>query len=411
MTSPVLSRKRSLSAPALTAAIGCAICLALSLIPLFMGIFPVFLEPVSTEFGWGRSLFPQAPMIVGLTAAVAGPFIGRVLDRKGVRGILPIGFAIWYIGLFSLSLMDGSVAALYLVAVVIGIGGTIAGPIAFAKIINGWFDRNRGLALGLVMSGVPAIATAIAIQVAQGLIDLQGWRVAYRILAIVAAVIAIPTALLLVREAQHRDAPGHARIIADGLTGSEAFRSRDFLLTIGASCIAVGALMGVTNHFLGWMTERGVDKDMATLALSLFSLAGPLGPIVGGFLVDRVSSPKVVASFFAMGPMGMGLLLFGGNAAVVPGMVFFGLGFSSINGLAPYLISRYFGMKAGSEILAVTFAALTIGMGVGPVLIGLGHDIYGGYGQTMAMAGGAMLFTLIAALFFQPYRFSGPPRP
>jgi len=411
MTAPLMSRSSVSFSPAIRAAIGCGICFSLGLIPFFMGVFPVFLGPVSTEFRWGLSIFPQAPMIVGLSAAVAGPFIGRMLDRKGVRVLLPLGLAIWSVGLFSLSLMDGTIPELYLVAAIIGIGGTIAGPIAFAKIINGWFDRNRGLALALVMSGIPAVATAIAVQVSQGLIDYYDWRTAYRVLAVVAAVVTIPVCLLLVREAPSLQAPGGVPLEVRGLTGAEAFRSRDFYLMIGASFIAICAIMGASNHFVSWMAERRVSKDTATLALSLFSLAGPLGPLVGGILIDRVASSKIVAGFFALGPLGIALLLFGGNLGIFLGMVLLGVAFNSINGFAPYLVSRYFGLKSLSEILAVTFAALTIGMGIGPVLMGLSHDLSGGYSRPMAIAGGGALLGFGAALLFRPYRFGAPPRP
>ena len=397
--------------PALAASIGCAICLAVGVIPLFMGIFPVFLGPVSRDFGWGLSIFPQAPLIIGLTTALTGPFIGRMVDRHGARRILPLGLAVWCAGLFGLSTMNGSIASLYLVAIVIGLGGTVAGPIIYAKVVNGWFDRNRGLALGLVLGGVPAIATAIAVPVSQLLVDEQGWRAAVRILAVVAALISIPAAWLLVREKTASVVPGHAPIAQDGLTGREALRSRDFALTIGASALAVGALMGVTNHFLAWMAERGIGKDAGTLALSLYSLAGPLGPLVGGLLVDRVSSPRIVAGFFVLPVIGILLLSYGGAVGVVPGMMVLGLAFSSINGFAPYLVSRYFGMKAASEILGVTFAVLTVGMGLGPVLIGLGHDMTGSYTVPMTIAAGVMVFALVLAITFRPYRFSAGPRP
>lgn len=411
MSSTTLSGTRPLMSPSMKAALGCAICLALGLIPFFMGTFPVFLGPVSTEFHWGLSIFPQAPMIVGLSAAITGPFIGRLLDRKGVRVILPLGIALWCLGLFSLSLMNGSLVSLYAVAIIIGIGGTIAGPIAFAKVINGWFDRNRGLALGVLMSGVPAIATAIAVQVSQHLIDHYEWRMAYQALAIAALAVTVPACLLFIREAPSRNVAGAPEIALGGLTSRQAFRSRDFYLTVGPSSLAICAIMGVTNHFVGWMAEGGVSKDSATLAISLFSLAGPLGPLVGGLLVDRIATSKIVAGFFVLAPIGMGLLYLGGHYGMFAGMVLLGLTFSSINGLAPYLVSRYFGLMALSEILAVTFASLTIGMGLGPVLMGLGHDLSGSYSYPMAIATGATWVAFMAALLLKPYRFGAPPRP
>ena len=84
-------------------------------------------------------------------------------------------------------------------------------------------------------------------------------------------------------------------------------------------------------------------------------------------------------------------------------MVLLGLAFSSTNGLAPYLISRYFGMASGSEILGVTFAALTVGMGAGPVLIGLGHDATGSYVLPIGIAAAALLASMFLAFLFRPY--------
>ncbi|MEE4454360.1 MFS transporter [Novosphingobium resinovorum] len=406
MSTPVTASWPRRPSLATTSAIGCAICLAFGLIPLFMGIFPVFLGPVSHEFEWGLSVFPQAPLIVGLTAAVIGPFVGRLVDRKGVRFLLPAGLAILTMGLFSLSLMNGSIAALYAAAIVVGLGGTIAGPIAFAKVINGWFDRNRGFALALVMSGVPAIATAIAVPVSQELIDVQGWRAAYRTIALIAAVVTIPVAILLVREAQHAPGTGAPRVAIVGLTSAQAFRSVDFFLAIGATCLAIGAIMGVSNHFLAWMAERGVGRGSATLALSAYSLAGPMGPLLGGILADRITSPKVMVAFFALAPVGIASILLIGTPAMLVGMIVLGLSFSSINGFAPYLVSRYFGMKAGSEILAVAFAAMTISMGAGPVLVGLGHDLSGNYTWPVGCAACVASLGLVAALYFRPYRFN-----
>ncbi len=266
-----------------------------------------------------------------------------------------------------------------------------------------------GLALGVVLSGVPAIATALAVPVSQLMIDHHGWRHAVQLLAIVAASISIPASLLLVREAAPATDADRPIAAGEGFTGSQAYRSRTFFLVVGASSLAVGASSGISAHFLAWMGERGVSKDTATLGLSLYSLVGPLGPLIGGILVDRIQSPKLICTFFAAPAVGIGLLSYAGTQGIVPGMMLLGLAFCSINGLAPYLVSRYFGMKSISEILGVTFAALTIGMGLGPVLVGAWHDHSGGYSQPVAIAGIVVVLALIGAVSFPSYRFGAPP--
>ncbi|MDH6454292.1 MULTISPECIES: MFS transporter [unclassified Streptomyces] len=395
---------------AAVAAIGCGICIGFGIIPLFIGTFPVFLKPVSDEFGWSLSLYPQASLLVGLAGAVVGPFVGRLIDRYGVRRTLPFGLVLWCAGFFSLSLIGGQPAAMYLVALLMALGATIAGPISYAKVISGWFDKNRGLALGLVLSGVPAIATAVAVPVSAGLIEADGWRAAYRMLAVVAAAVTIPVSILLIREAPARHGAGPALSRDEGLTGSQALRSRAFLMVIGSNCLVIAGLVAVTNHIVAWTTGQGVSPDTATFALSLYSLVGPVGPLVGGFVMDRVPSPKNVAAFLLLSPIGMALLFLGGTPGLLTGMALLGLTYSSITGLVPLLVTRYCGMKASSEILGGALAALTISMGIGPVLLGLGHDLAGGYAVPMAIVAGVITVGFIGSLFLPTYRYVDSPR-
>lgn len=392
------------------AAIGCGICIGLGIIPLFIGTFPVFLKPVSDEFGWSLSLYPQASLLVGLAGAVVGPFVGRLIDRYGVRRTLPFGLVLWRAGFFSLSLIGGQPAAMYLVALLMALGATIAEPISYAQVISGWFDKNRGLALGLVLSEVPAIATAVAVPVSEGLVEADGWRAAYRILAVVAAMVTIPVAILLIREAPARRGASPALSRDEGLTGSQALRSRAFLMVIGSNCLVIAGLMAVTNHIVAWTTGHGVSPDTATFALRLYSLVGPVGPLVGGFVIDRVPSPKIVAAFLLLSPIGMALLFLGGTPGLLTGMALLGLTYSSITGLVPLLVTRYGGMKASSETLAGALAAVTISMGIGPVLPGLGHDLAGGYALPMAIVAGLITVGFIGSLFLPAYRYVDGPR-
>ena len=257
---------------------------------------------------------------------------------------------------------------------------------------------------------MPAIATAVAVPVSEGLVEADGWRAAYRILAVVAAMVTIPVAILLIREAPARRGASPALSRDEGLTGSQALRSRAFLMVIGSNCLVIAGLMAVTNHIVAWTTGHGVSPDTATFALCLYSLVGPVGPLVGGFVIDRVPSPKIVAAFLLLSPIGMALLFLGGTPGLLTGMALLGLTYSSITGLVPLLVTRYGGMKASSETLAGALAALTISMGIGPVLPGLGHDLAGGYALPMAIVAGVITVGFIGSLLLPAYRYVDGPR-
>src|SRR5436305_11192429 len=99
----------------------------------------------------------------------------------------------------------------FLIFAITGVVGGIGTPIPYAAVITQWFDRQRGLALGIGIAGV-ALGVAIVPQLAAALIAAFGWRTAYLGLGIAILVIAfIPVAVFLreppeVSQAQRRAA-------------------------------------------------------------------------------------------------------------------------------------------------------------------------------------------------------------
>lgn len=396
---------RETSPAAILAAVACAVCMAIGLAPLFIGSFPVFLKPVSQEFGWGFSVFPQALMVSGLSGAIAGPFIGRLIDRYGVRTFMLPGLALWSASLFAFSFLPNSRIALYLLPTFMGVVAASAGPISFARVVSGWFDQNRGLVLGLVLSAAPAVATAIAVNASQMVIDHHGWRAAYQALGIAAAVLSLPLAYFFMREKSTAPRVNREPVVLPGLTAGEALRTRELWLLLISGALVCAAMLGITSHFVAWSAERGVSATAATLAVSCFSLAGPVGPVVAGFVADRFQTPKIIPIFYLFPCAGLAMVMFGGEAWAVPGMILMGFGFSAVTGLLPYLVTRYFGLKASAEIFGISLGIFTLAMGGSPVVIGFARDLSGDYRSATIAALVASVAAVFVALPFPTYRF------
>lgn len=398
-----------LNRSAVAAAVACALCMVFGL-TIYNGTFPLFLKPVSASFGWGAALYPQGLMIAGIAGALAGPFLGRLIDRAGVRVVLLTSLVVWAVCLVALTYVQGSVVRLYAISIVAGVATAGIGPVGLAKVVSGWFERSRGLVLGLVISAAPAAGTVAALLLTGQAISVAGWQNAYLLMAAAVIVIPFPIALFFLREAAKPAAPAVDGPAAEagpstGLQTGEAVQTWAFWALMAASALCCGVTMGVIGHSVAWTGERGVSLALATSGLSAFSLAGPFGSLVAGLVADRSNTPRAVVPFFFLPLVGTGLFFLTGPVFLVPAMFVMGFGFSAVAGLIPYFATRYFGIKHVAEIFGLSLGMLILFMGAGPVLVGLARDAAGAYGPLISVILVLLALGGVAALALPRYRF------
>jgi len=366
-------------ARALAVVVVSGLCMAGGLATLFIGTFPLFLRPVSQELGWGAATFPQALVVSGLSGALAGPLIGALIDRLGVRAVLIWGMACWGAALFSMAFLTGSIVQLYVFSMILGVAAAACGPVALTKLVSEHVERARGVALGFVMSVGPAIGTATAVIAAHWLIGALEWRRAYEVLGGTIVLLTVPLALALAILLPRRlQASGDAvaaseHSMGSGLTIGEAVKSHEFWIVVGFAMLVCGAINSFVGHFVAWCAERGLGEGAATVALSAFSLAGATGPLLAGAMADRVANPRILSVFLLLPVAGFCLAFFGPPAMIVPALILLGVGFSATTGLTPFLTTRYFGLRHSGQIFGLILGLSTLAMGLGPVALGMAH--------------------------------------
>jgi predicted MFS family arabinose efflux permease len=388
--------------------------MSLGLAPLFIGTLPVFLPHVSSGLGWGAATFPQAALTAGVAGAVAGPFIGRLLDEYGVRRLMIGGLIMWAASLFAMSTLGGSRTQLLAYSIVMGVAAGACGPIAFAKVIAGWYDRHRGFAMAVVLSAAPAIMTAAFVLAADWLIGLYGWRSTYRLFAAVVVCVAVPVALLMLWEAplqSTKPAGAPASPVSSGMSAGQTLRSPAFWVLMLLTALVCGVVNALVVHFLGWSAERGISAQTATFALSAYSLAGPLGPLLSGLVADRTKGPKVLALFYSLPFLGLLLLTVLGPLMTLPAMIVLGFGFSSATGLLPYLLTRYFGVRHASQVFGIGLGITTLAMGMGPVLLGMVRDARHAFLPASPTLLGMLAVAIVVALLLPQYSYGRTAKP
>lgn len=383
--------------------------------PISVYAFAVFLKPLMRDFHATRAAVSLSFSLHSVAGAISAPLVGRFIDRCGTRRVIVAAAATLGLTLISIRALSASLGQFYFSYAVVGIC-SVTLVIAYSKVVSRWFDRQRGLALGLMMLGIGSGAMVMP-ALAQALISSFGWRAAYAILGLAVLLIPLPAAAAFLRENPQRLglAPDGARPVnarsgghadAPGLSASEAWQSRTFWLMVCAFFLVGASVQGCLVHTAAMLADRGLTAQRAALGSSLAGAAVLIGRVGTGYLLDRLFAPRLAALFFGGVAVGIGLLGTGTSTGVVcMGAFLVGLGLGAEVDIIAYLSSRYFGLRSFASIYSSAFGPFVLAGALGPLLMGAGYDLTGSYHAPLAAL---FILTLIAAALMArlgPYRY------
>src|SRR5215469_6218919 len=159
--------------------------------------FSLFIEPLAKAFGWHREAISNAFGIAAITVAVFSPGIGTLLDRFPPRRIILPSIVVFASAYASLSYLTPNISRFYLTYFVLGVVGNGTAQLAYTRAILTWFQKRRGLALAIVLTG-SGTGSIVMPLVTQVVIQHYDWRRGYLALGCV-ALLGIPLTALLVR--------------------------------------------------------------------------------------------------------------------------------------------------------------------------------------------------------------------
>ena len=355
----------------------------------YQGVTGVVMKSLAEEFGWTRSEVTSAHFIVGMLSVVLAWLMGTAIDRIGSRRIVITGAVLNAVGLVAISMAGPSIWTWYAAWIFYGLCHLFIHPVVFVTPVTKIFQRHRGFALAVVLSGA-GLALAFIPYVATQLNAAYGWRGVYAGLAIGFLTLVVP--LLWFGFRDPAPAPTAARTREWGVSLPEALRStRIYRMAIPALLVA-GSNGLMLVHFVPMTTDKGLDPVNAAIAVGLFGPCNTLGRLAMGWLIDRLHAPYISA-VAALLPLIYVLLYFGFDgsfaSAVVMGVTL-GLASGAESDAVAYMVSRYFGLKHYGAIFGVVFGCHSAAFACGPLLGGLFFDHFGGYDQAMLLVAGAL---------------------
>lgn len=393
--------------------------LACGIATVVASTFGVFLGPIRAEFGWSQSEAFWAIFAVTLTSALLAPVVGGFVDRVGARRVILASFVCEALILASFSLQTTSLATFYLRYIVLAILGLGTTHVAFARVISLWFDRRRGLALGIALAGI-GVGGFLWPLLSQYLIQLYGWRNAYVVLALVIACVAIPLVAWVVRDtpealgqAVDGDASPRAADAASpaaGVSLRQAARMPLYWLMLGTFFLIGVSVQSVMLHIVPLLTGRDMPPMLAALAQSMLFGALVIGRLATGWLMDHFFAPRVALAFLLAPITGIALLALGaGGTAAFAAALLVGLAAGAEVDVLAFLTGRYFGLKHFSSIYGTYFGTYSFGGGVGPLLTAAAVDATGGYGVPLWSHAGVLGVCCLLLLRFPRYAPRGAP--
>jgi MFS family permease len=385
--------------------------------PILIFSSGVFLKPVSAELGVTRGDLSSALFLAAICTAIACPILGWFLDRFGTRRVMIPGVILYALVVAGFGLMrTNPVFMIPLIYALVGLVGAVQTPIPYAAVVAQWFDRQRGLALGIATAGV-GLGVVVLPPFLALLINEFGWRHAYFGLGLTVLLLAWLPVALFVREppALSRVAARHTTAnLTDALPGtqaSQAFRQWEFWALTIAFFLGVMAINGTLTHVIPLLTDRGVSLQQAAVMFSFAGYAIIGGRVLAGWCLDRIWGPYVAICFFVIPMLGIALLA-SGATGIVPliGAVLCGAGIGAEIDLMAFFLSRYFGLKAYGKVYGVMFAVFNIGTGLGPALSGLSFDRFHSYGPVFIVYELALAITCLLFLRLGPYPYPAAKR-
>jgi cyanate permease len=383
-------------------------------VPITVFSFSAFLKPLMQTFHAGRAAVSLAFTLQLVVSALSSPLAGWLIGRYGARKVILCGTSLFGAMLLFNRVLSTTLLHLYFFYAVLGFTVHGMGPIPYGHVVSHWFDRRRGLALGLMMIGIGSGAMIIP-AFAHQLIARYGWHAAYTILGSMVLLISIPVVAAILKE-KPQDlglSPDGAQLGAvlpqanlAGLSRSEAWRSQTFWILVCAFSLVSVSVQGCLVHVTAMLTDRGMTAQRAAFGASVMGAAVLIGRIGTGYLLDHFFAARLAVLLFGGAAVGIGLLLMSAAPAGAFVAAFLvGLGLGAEVDMIAYLVSRYFGLRSFAEIYSVVFGAFALAGAFGPLIMGAGFDRTGSYSGPLV---GFLLATVVATALMTrlgPYRY------
>ncbi|MEC7837212.1 MAG: MFS transporter [Chloroflexota bacterium] len=375
--------------------------------------FPPFFDAILSTFGWSTAATGAAVSIQRSESGLISPFVGTIIKRFGPKRVMAFGIFLTGGSFIWMSRMQ-NLWEFYCAITILTLGMSFGTFIIFLAVVGNWFQKNRGKAISMLMSGAGLGGITIPLIVLG--IEEFGWRNMIFSVGLGFWILGFPTSLVLRGDpedyGQYPDGekPKSTTSIDDkkeqkktDFSVKEALKSGNFWKLALAAGISQSVFTSNLFHLTSFK-EFGLTTTFAATIIGLSWWGDIAGRIIIGFITDRFDRKKLLIISFTLLTIGiLGISIIGSqneynylnkNLGIILFVVFFGLGFGSSVPLRLTLAADYFGRKNYGSMVGILNTVGAIFGTLSPLLIGLTKDFTGEYKYAYYILTLMMIFSI-----------------
>jgi predicted MFS family arabinose efflux permease len=347
---------------------------------LSMGIrhgFGLFLQPMSSDHGWGRETFALAIAVQNLIWGFATPFAGMFADRFGSHRVALVCGLLYVAGLATMAYATSPLTFVLTAGVLIGVG--LAG-VTFS-VVAGVLGRRyppekRSMALG-ISAAAGSFGQFAVLPATQWLLSHLGWHGALLTLAGVALLMVPLSAAMYEKHLS----TSHAFQQSAGAAMREALGHRGYMLLTLGFFVCGFQVVFIGVHLPAYLADKGMAPHVAVTALALVGLFNIVGTYTTGWLGGRMPRRYILSAIYFGRAVVFALffLLPVSPASVYAFAVALGLLWLSTVPPTNSIVAQIFGVRYLAMLSGFTFLSHQIGSFLGAWLGGRLYDTTGSY--------------------------------
>ncbi|MFP1680889.1 MFS transporter [Alloalcanivorax sp. C16-1] len=385
-----------------------------------LGMPGAFLRPLGDEFGWNTEQISSALALRFVLFGLMAPFSAMLIERFGLRRIMTSALLLVAAGLALSTQMTRLWHLVLLWGVVLGLGSGLIALVLGAVVANRWFERHRGLVIGMLTASV-ATGQLLFLPLATWLIEQAGWRWALMPVALCCAGVAVLVALL-VRDHPHQLQLRPFGAVDDGSPVSAppatapmsfleplrllrgALRNRVFWVLFGTFFICGLSTNGlIQTHFIAFCGDFGLSPLPAASVLALMGAFDLVGTILSGWLSDRFDNRKLLCWYYGLRGLSLFWLPFSDFSLYGLSLfaLFYGLDWIATVPPTVKLAGRAFGPQRAGMLFGWIFAGHQLGGALAAYGAGLSRTLLLTYTPAFVAAGAACLLAAVAVFLIR----------